>query len=205
MSFQRVPDTALVTVSFELDGDAFANTFYYEADAGYSQGDLDTLGSAVDGTPAHGLLALLQAQVTYTGTTVQGLNSINDLSAFWRSSPLAGGVTGVRPLPINVAFVVSKRSGLSGRSARGRVYIGGLPSYATYFEPPSFQTMYDTAVAQFVAAIDAFRTVTGSLPAWQPVLVSRYTDGAKRAEAVTFNWTATIANSRDVRTRRDRL
>jgi hypothetical protein len=205
MPFQSVPNTAQATVRFTLLEREFSNTFHYEADAGYTESDLQDLADAVDSVVGTYLLPLLDVRVTYLRTDVRGLDAENDLFVTANAETGVGGQGLNRALPNNVAFVLSRRSGLTGRSARGRVFIGGLPAISTFFEVPHYTMLNTTAAESFRTAVDEFRKLTTGLPAWQPVIVSRFTNGSKRATGVTFNWVYTTYEDRIVDTRRSRL
>lgn len=205
MAFQSVPNTAQARVIFDLEGTQFSNTFFYEADAGYGQSDLDDLAVAVDSLAVPTLLNLLEDSVSYLRTDVTGLENINDLASSANAATGLGGQGGNRPMPLNVAFCITRRSGLTGRSARGRTYIGGLPATGTAFMSPGYTLLSTAYAAGLLAAVDLFRSMTSSLVAWQPVLVSRYTLGSKRPVGVTFNWTETTFDDRKVDTRRSRV
>jgi len=205
MAFQSVPNTAQARVVFELEGVQFSNTFFYEADGGYGQSDLDDLAVAVDSLAVPTLLGLLATLVAYLRTDVVGLGNINDLVSSANAAAGIGTGPAGRPGPRNVSFCVTRRSALTGRSARGRVYVSGLSMSATNYEGTGFSSLSTTTAENVRAAIDLFRSMTSTLPAWQPVLVSRYTLGSKRAVGVTFNWETTTFDDRRVDTMRRRL
>ncbi len=59
-------------------------------------------------------------------------------------------------------------------------------------------------VTLIVAAVEAMR-VGLQVSSWNPVIVSRFTLGAKRAVGVTFDWVNTLAIDERVDSRRDRM
>jgi hypothetical protein len=61
-----------------------------------------------------------------------------------------------------------------------------------------------TEVDSAVIAVEAIRNdVLGG--AFTPVIVSRFTNGALRAEGITFDWISTVAVDRNVDSQRGRL
>lgn len=189
MAYQRVPETAEVSVFYDFAGQEVVNTYHARYTGGYSQADLDALALNVDFTPVSALLADQSLRISYVRTDVRGLDSEFDLTATDNSSAGAGGVA-AEALPTDTAFCVTRLSGLTGRSARGRVYIPGIPT--TYLQTGAGNTgLISVAAANaYLSHVELFRA-TLSFPAnAQAVIVSRYHNGTKRAEAVTFDWTS---------------
>lgn len=204
MAYQRVPETAEITVRYTVQGVDIANTYHARASGGYNQSMLDTLANQIDLTPVSGLLADQTNKCNYVRTDVRGLDSEFDLTATANASAGVGAKTGFQ-FPANVAFCVQKSSGLTGRSARGRVFITGIPT--AYTAATSLEPNFLTQVAAdaYVAHVDSFRFTIEAIGPWNAVIVSRYHNGSKRSEAVTFQWTQTLATDRKLDTMRVRM
>ena len=161
-------------------------SMYARQAVAYDSDLIADLAEATDLWMGTELLPLLSDNVSYTITNVRGLESENDIERSSSVSAAQGGVAAV-PLPNNIAFVVKRLSGLTGRSARGRVYVPGIPTSAqTSNENFVGQTFADNVLAAF-NEFQSYLTGTG----WTEVIVSRYTAGAKRLLGVTFpvvNW-----------------
>lgn len=164
---------------------------------------LNTLAAQIDITPASGLLADLSNQLSYVRTDVRGLDLENDLTATANANAGVGGVASYCTPP-NVAFAVSKKSGLTGRSARGRVYLAGFPVNGAYLFSSSSHQLTVAAAEAYRIHVDGFRNVINLLGVWDAVIVSRFNNGAKRTVAVTFPWTATTIHDRYLDTQRKR-
>lgn len=204
MAYQRVAKTAEISVIFGRVGYEFRNTYHAEFGGNYAQGDLDSLASAVD-AQANNLMSDISGNVEYIRTDVRGLDSEFDLTSTNNTGAKTGDV-GSNTFPFNVAFCVQKLSGLTGRSARGRVYIGGIPvSYQATGAGSDKNEITSAAAAAYVAHVDAIRTAIEAIGAWNAVIVSRYHNGSKRAEGVTFQWTVTQAKDDKLDTMRTRL
>lgn len=200
MAFQRVPETVEAAINFSQQSVPMQNTFHARMIGGYAQQDLEDLADALDEVVDTYWLPLWSTQLTYSGVTVRGLDSIVDLEASNGDSAGTGGISGT-PIPNQNAFCVKKLSGFTGRSARGRVYIGGLITANLDANENFFG---GAAAANWVAAVDAVKDAMDGL-GWIPVIVSRFSDGAKREEAVTFEWVTTAYGSLRIDSRRDRM
>lgn len=204
MAYQRVPETVEVSVVFRNIGREVMNLYYAKKVGGYSQADIDGLAAAVDNV-APNFATIISLDDAYLRTDVRGLDSENDIVTTVNTSATSGSIAS-QPLPSNVSFVVTQRSGLTGRNAQGRVYCCCLPVAALAAEPYGNEDRLDaTHAAAWVGVVDAVRMAIENFGTWDPVLVSRYYQGAKRATAVTFPWISSDARTNRVATRRRRL
>lgn len=182
MAFQSVPGTAeaavLVTSS---DGKIRQMTFFARQAGGYTLGSLQNLANSLDSWAAIQYRPIVSNEVTYLRTEVRGLEFENDQVAQQGAGTGVGGIAVAR-LPMNVSFAVKRASGLTGRSARGRVYWVGLTEA---------QVVADTVI---VAARNSILAALNNLHAsiiltgWENVVVSRYSNGVKRPVGVTFGF-----------------
>lgn len=200
MAFQSVPNAAEAIISFDHTSVTVSISLYAVRVGGYTATELAQLANAVDLWVGTELRPVLCVQTNYLQTEVRGLEFLNDSTVIDTTSSGVGGISG-NNLPNNCAFVVKRLSGLTGRSARGRVYLPGIPSTRLQ----SNENLVDPTWANGVRA--AFNAINGYYAGlgWQDCIVSRYTNGLTRPTGVTFavtQWTYT-----DVRvdSRRDRL
>lgn len=202
MAFQPVPNCAEIDIIYTLNGVIVQNSFYAFAAGGYALGDLVTLAAAIDNEVDPTWLTQQPAEAIYVRTEVRGLNVENDLTA--EDSFSAGpGLHVGSPLPNNVTFSIKKTSGLTGRSARGRTYWIGVPR--TQLDAVNENLVLAAFASAVVSAVGAMRLVIDALPAWAPVLVSRFTAGAQRPVGVTFPWVGETNIDLRVDTLRNRL
>lgn len=204
MAFQRVPETAFAKVVFEANNQELSCGFHATLPGGYSQSDLDALAGAVDHFAGEAFRAVMVTSHQYLRTEVTGLDSETDLSSL--ASAYAGaGSESVNALPNNVSFVVSQDAGLTGRTTRGRLYMPPIPRTYVYTTADNYDVLLSTAVTNYVSTAAVVRASINLLTGWQATLVSRFHNGSKRAEAVTYAWLNTYANSDKVASRRGRL
>lgn len=182
MAFQSVPNTAGIVIRGVLNGVTITNTFYARRDAGYTLADLTDLAGAVDDWWNANALPLLSSSYTYSLTEVTGLENENDFQAQSAIGAGAGG-RAVEPLSNALAMAFKRSSGLTGRTARGRVYIGGMDVNELSSDENQVNVAY---LNSWRDVLDLLRTIIEVL-GWVEVIVSRYVNGAKRATAVTFD------------------
>jgi hypothetical protein len=204
MPFQRVPETVQIAMVFEIQNVYVRNLYYAQKPGGYNQADIDGLAAEIDNTMPPAFYSLMWQEDAYLETEVKGLDTEFDIAS-GAATPHAGSVATGRSLPLNVAFAVRQKSGLSGRSARGRVYIAGVLVNQVSFTADQQSYLTQTAADAWAAAVDGVRITIANYTTWDPVLVSRYHNGSKRAEAVVFPWIDTDYSSLKVATRRSRL
>lgn len=185
MPFQSVPDTAEVIATFEYEGRQSICTFYARFTGTYDLADLTDLATAVDAAIAAGIAPQMTEAQSYIGVTARGLEFENDQAVFV-GTPTSGSAA-VSALPPNASLAIQRLSGLTGRSARGRIFVPFLNQSAMQTDR-NFVT--STFANNWVALLDDVNAAMVS-EGWTPVIVSRFTGGVKRAFGATFpiiNW-----------------
>lgn len=179
MAFQSAPEMAEAVIQCSFGGVAVANVLNFKKlFTPYDQTDIDNLAAAVDATVGSDYLGIIASDVTYSGTLVRGLENVLDLTAFDNTNAGAGALT-ADSLPANVTLCATLRTGLTGRSARGRFYM--LPTVVTNMTTPNtFSGATGTGLTAFLDAVIAAALVQD----WQSVVLSRFTGGAKRTTAI---------------------
>ena len=167
---------------------------------GYALADLVVLASAVDVAVAANWLPIQSSDYLYLNTVVRGLEFINDQEVLDAASSAVGAL-GSTALPDNVTLSIKKSSGLTGRTARGRMYWIGTH---TTDIATNENTYVAGSVTAITAAIEAVR-VAITATVWTAVIVSRFLDGVKRPTGATFPWITTVAVNGNVDSQRRRL
>jgi len=172
-------NTAEVTMTFLWDGQYCINKHHFKNDAGWDEGSLNNLGTAVRewwdtelraGTP--NVISLVEIEVvdltegSGLGITVQtGL-------------PLVGG-SGEAALPNNCTLAIKKGTGLIGRSFRGRTYHIGLK------EPDVTLNQVSAGQAAFYRdAYDALRQPLGIAIPVNMCVLSETSGGVQRSAGI---------------------
>lgn len=204
MAYQRVPETVEIRVIFDVLGVEMSNVYHAKKTGGYTESEMAALANALDATPAPGFLSYMSTNDAYVRCEARGLDAENDYYYEVNTNAGAGLLSQFRP-PANVSFCVRQNSGLTGRTARGRIYVPGLVNAALNLSGDMQSYVTTTYANNYVNAVDAFRTTINLQTPWQPVIVSRYLNGSKRAEAITNKWSSSDYSTLKVATRRKRL
>lgn len=183
MPFQPAPDVAEVEVRMSLQGKPVENVLHFVSTSGFPW-DISLITQLAQQVLLRWTNNILDVQCT-----ALSLNSVlaKDLSAEFAPTfeafplvPVAGVLTGPA-MPNQSAVVLTKRSGLTGRSARGRLYHCGFTE-----DQVSGNFIADTYADDVNAAYTAFVQDMADQDA-QMVILSRRTGGVLRPEGIAFN------------------
>ncbi len=203
MAFQQVPETVEITTVWDYVTQEVTNTYYARQSGGYNQAGIDALALAVDTNAIGGFKALMSNRDAYIRTDVRGLDVINDITS--TSNVLAGaGALATFQMPSFTTWIVSQRSGFSGRAANGYVAVCGINSDDVDFDDDQSNEIELANANAWTAVVDGVRIAIDNVGTWNPVLVSRYLNGSKRATGITFEWTSSAWNSLKLSHRRSR-
>jgi len=200
MAFQSVPETAEIVVKYQGNSVECVNVFHARRVGGYSLPQIQALAASVDLSVAANWLPIQVIDWLYLNTTVRGLEDENDFESINNTSSALGAVLGPG-LPGNATISIKKLSGLTGRSARGRLYWIALAVSHLASNENLVDTLHVAAIEVAITAMQATLSSAG----WVPVIVSRFTDNAKRPVGVTFTWDDTEAVNENVDSQRGRL
>jgi len=200
MDFVPVPDSVLVEIVMELDGQIVENTLWFQASASFDTGDMGTLGLAVLSWWETEIAPGVADDLTVSGLNITDMRTQTGPGLFLLpSAPLAGEGTSP-PLPNSNALCISFRTAARGRSARGRNYICGLQ------ESQVTKSRVDAGVPDFFQDAYAAMIGAGTLsPGWQWCVVSRISGGEARATALVRPVTAAVVVDSVIDSQRRRL
>lgn len=191
MAFVPVPRVVKGVIEWSQNGVPIVNVFH--VDVGHSPvvGDCVTFGLALvawwEGTLSPNMhTSMIFQNVTCTDISVP--NGVQDINT---TTTVPNGTSTAAPLPGQAAAVVSQRTQFTGRSFRGRTYIGGLnQAYLT-----NAQTFTPAAVA---AVAGWYTTLQGLLNAVSFTLgvVSTVTAGVARIVGIITEITAIVVDNK---------
>lgn len=179
-----IGDLALVVAELRGAGQVFQNTFGFKAiSAGATLTNLvaDFRDAAIKNTSG-GLLypltddvgcAYVRAVDVVPGTQANVEESFAEV--------LGAGNTS-EPLPFHCAVVITWRTGLAGRSYRGRTYLTGAAEDQQ--NAGQWSSAFLAVVATFPVNMLATFGPTGSNANWQLVVISRVANGVERATPI---------------------
>jgi hypothetical protein len=197
MAFQPVPNTIIVELRGTTFSEACENTFYYSYVDTPDESDLETLLDALEAVAISHFKPYLPDSVIMTELYARDLHSEVAAQALIGITGGQGSATG-EGMPSFNSLAISRRSGQTGRSARGRIYWLGLSESQV-----QGQTVLSTPRAGMLAAPIAFDAAAQGL-GYTPVIVSRYHNNVKRAEGVTYEIQGWSLTDFGVDTRRSR-
>lgn len=204
MPFIPVADTCEVAFHYQTGfGEPMVNTFHVEIPGGYGSSDLEGVCELFrdwwNGTTVGVYVPLQDFQssaVVLESITARSMAAATD-PTFELSVNAAGG-DATEVMPYQLAIVASWKTGFSGRSFRGRTYLGGITQQ---YNDGGAVTAAGVAALQITmqTLIDQVEAVATQ----QLVVVSKYSGGAPRAAGVTTPITSvTIDNVWDTQRRR---
>lgn len=198
MAFQPVPNVAQIRVEGRVDGQLTINDLYFEiSGGGITVVNLGNLTGLVGNWVTAFLTPLLSEN--WTCTRVTGLDLTTATGPTAEVAVAAEGEVVAEAVPNNVAACVSFRSGLAGRSFRGRNYVPAIPNN---------QVNLNTIDPSLVTALcDAYANMIGAgtfAPGWQWGVVSRRTAGALRPTGIISPIVAAVMTTPYVRSMRSR-
>lgn len=206
MPFIPTPDTAEAVLSFSDAGELAQNTLYFTQAGGWTAGSLLTLCNDLDTWYEGSVLPLLSSSLALIAIVCTDIETQFGAQA-GISSTAVGGV-GTEQAPNAIAACVGFRTGIRGRSFRGRNYVPGIPNAAININilDPTF--MIDI-VTGYEAILPGGGVFAGGVPLW--TVVSRYsgvnpTTGAPipRAAGITSQVTEVRFSDNIVDTQRRR-
>lgn len=183
MAFIPVINVAQVEIRYYMGTTRMENTLYFYRADGITVPDLVALTTAI-GNWWNSWLRTIQRQGLYI-QEIFARDLTTETSPAYADTSRNGqqGADATNPiLPLNVSVVCSFRTGVPGRSYRGRNYAVGVSGGAITGTPPTVQSGWRTNMR---TAYQKLLAGGGALPAgWVWVVVSRYTGGAPRATGV---------------------
>lgn len=184
MAFQPVPFTFEINCNYLYRAVPIQMTFHVEvASPDYTVTALQSLCDAAQVWQAAQLLQGFPSDAVFNGVEGRGLANQNDIFA---SNTDDIGEPGLRTniFPNMVAFAIKRTSGLTGRSARGRVY---WPA-ASQDQNSGNENQIDAGrAALYVGALGLFEdAMQGAVPSAIEVITSRVSSGSSRPVGVNF-------------------
>lgn len=199
MAFIPVPDTAEVRVEQTLHGEQVNNILHFARVGGWDGPSLSSLAALVFGQWGNNVMAPLSSALELQQVVARDISVQDGEQLISPAGPaVPGGVSGPA-LPGNVAFCITHRTGLVGRSRRGRSYVAGLPEAAV-----TGNALSSASANALETAFNAVRAATNA-QGYFFCVVSRYTNGAPRPAGITTPVIGSVARDLTVDSQRGRL
>lgn len=198
MAFVPVPSGIKIAVEYSLNGQLVVNVYYVTTTNPIITANLTALCDifinwwSTNQRPNFTTSMFLERVVATDVSVPDGLQVVRDVSP-----PVAGTATGATA-PNNVAIVLSKRTGFSGRSYRGRTYYAGIAAAEV-----ADNILSSALVTALLVDATALSAALGSA-GYTWVVASFQENGVPRTTAVTKPITSFTMDSR-IDTQRRRL
>lgn len=166
--FVPVADVGEFVVVQQLFGQNVLNVYHIKKEGGWTSASLATMCEALISAYNDHIASNQSTDIQYIIVRARDLTTAAGAVAEVNFPPLSGGDAGASSSPGNVAFCVSHKTGLAGRSFRGRTYLAGITETAT-----QGNVLAPASVNNIVAAFDALDgVITAAGGTWG--VVSRY-------------------------------
>jgi len=198
MAFIPVPNVVLASIGFINQGKAGSNNIHFMKTSAWALGDMIALGAELSTWLAAFPIAQASTQFSWVNWRIVNLETANSPVLESNLSPIVTGIEPSNPMPNNVAFVVTMRTELRGRSFRGRVYQSGLAEA---------HSLGNTVTTTYADAIRNWwdNTLTFATPADSALaVVSRYANNNPRPSGIATPVITMDTNTR-IDTQRRRL
>lgn len=199
MAFQPVPGVYEVEVRGTNLGQRTANTFYYAREGAATESEATLIADTV----ALEVLSQWGAQLPTSWTGVEVF--VRDLAveiAVQATSGLIAGMLGTvvgQPAASLITLAIARRSGFTGRSARGRIF------WQAFSEAQLDGNLVGSGeAAAILLMIKNLDLAVQGAGAFTPVIVSRYNGGVKRPTGIALPIAQWLLNDTEQDTRRSR-
>lgn len=181
MLFIPIPHCSMLVLKYSYEGQICVNTLYYfdatdQAQLHYTDFTVPVM-SAWEST----IQQAQTNQISMIGLKWTDMSTETGPTLEESDTPIPVGADTSPGLPGNCASVVTFRTPYRGRSARGRIYIPGVPQTAH-----SNGLLTGTYLAKLADFGDSWNVLQGQTVALYHVVASRYHDGVARAEGKTY-------------------
>jgi len=180
MAFIPVPDTALASLICNVANKSLVNTLWFELSGGWDSSSLLDLATKLADWWWTNVANLCSNAVTLQEITARDMSEESGpIMSFFPSAANVGS-RGSPVLPGNVTWAIQFKTGLAGRSFRGRNYVIGLAE-----DQATGDAVASTTAAAYIVAYAALNAeINEEIPAVH-VVASRYNNGAPREVGVT--------------------
>lgn len=179
MARPPTPNVAEVTMTFLQDGQYLINKHHFLNTAGWDEGSLNNLGTAVREWWNSELKSQVTTAVSLVEIEVVDLTAGSGLGITVQTGLPIAGTAAQNAAPNNVTLAIKKGTGLVGRSFRGRTYHIGL------HEAAYTNNTVEPAIVNFLRdAYDALREPLGGVLPVDMCVLSEVSGGVPRTEGI---------------------
>lgn len=201
--FIPVANTVSVEMIYIMSTVVLENVMHVEGGAPFSGAQITTLRGVFDSWHNVSAKSLISPGCSLARIRTKALDSLaSPYEDYTLPSPRAGTAGGAL-MPGNQTFAVKLSSGLTGRSARGRIY---WPPSTDAMLTPYYGTMNVASAAAIVAAVNTLiANITAANAAWHLVITSYMSGKAWRGAGVNYRVTGAGYSDLNLDSQRRRL
>lgn len=179
MPFQEVPATVQIRLEGVMDRQQTINNLYFRQITGtISPLTVNTLLVNVKSWWVLNIVPLLSED--FSGVRAQATDLSEELGIVAEVDATSTGGVASESAPNNVAACVSFRTGIRGRSFRGRNYVSGIPNSVI-----TLNSLDPTFVGDLLTPYGELVGPDAIASGWQWVIVSRFSGGLPRGVGIT--------------------
>ena len=168
MAFVPVPNVVQVDTIFLLDGQRVENTSYWFQETGWDLSQIDAWLTDMNTVIQTSLLPFLTSSIQLIELVARLLDTASSIGLSYVPDPIPSGSVAAEALPNNDTYTISFKTGLTGRSFRGRNYVPGLTIDSVVSN--NITSAFRTALLAYYNALKAQASASGITM----VVVSRY-------------------------------
>lgn len=199
MAFQRVPNTIVLQVRATLGGELVENGFFYQKASTPLQADVDAAVSNASNWWETFWQPAMSGDYVVREFFARSLDSEIAVQAVDDSDAGEFGDLG-SACPGNVSLAVARKSGFTGRGARGRIFIAGVPENQVDATMRT-NTTYTGLITDALVGLDTLMAADSLFP----VIVHRVSGGVPLVPAVVLPLLTWIVTDLIVDSQRNRL
>jgi hypothetical protein len=128
MAFVPVPNTLQVDVLYLLDSQRVENTLYFERTSGWTLPEIIDWIEQLRTLISEELMPLLNDSIQFIELVARLLDAASSIGYVASVVPPVNGGKGGNCAPNNVSYTIGFKTGLTGRSFRGRNFVPGISS-----------------------------------------------------------------------------
>jgi hypothetical protein len=191
MPFIPTPRGIKVAIEAVQNGIPIVNVFHVQMSSAVTPTDLINVATTVEDWVTSDLILYLHNTVTVQNIVATDVSVPNGAQEIRSMTTGNVGLNAGSAAAANAALCVSFRTGLTGRSYRGRFYLGGFP---TSFQVSAHEVAAGVAsdlITSFTDLIDALNLISATL-----VVVSKFALGIARLTAVATEVLTIVTNTK---------
>lgn len=179
MPFIPCPSTIEVELVYTMELETCENVYHVTYSSAPTQSSLNTLAGVFTTWESSSSSPLRSQQCALHVVRLRDLATQSGQELIKSVSPAISGANTADPLPNNCTIAVAMRTGLAGRSNRGRTYWIGMTD--SMVSANNIVSSLQTAILASLAALESALSTNGT----PLVVLSRHTGGAPRTAGVT--------------------